>query len=134
MDLTGHHSNPSMHLKALLDGVVGALNELERDARRPERRRTKRPESAIGKRHRRHGWVQEAVITVLERRGEPMQARGVHAAAEALLGEPVRWGSVKACLAANVAGSSPRFVRVAPGRYAVGVLPATARTPRREQA
>jgi|SRR5271165_578102 len=30
-----------------------------------------------------------------------MQARDVHAAAEALLGEPVRWGSVKACLAAT---------------------------------
>jgi hypothetical protein len=69
---------------------------------------------------------------VLERRGEPMQARDVHAAAEALLGDPVRWGSVKACLAANVTGSSPRFLRVAPGRYAVGDLSAAA--PRRKQA
>jgi len=31
------------HLKALLDEGVGALNELERDARRPERRSIKRP-------------------------------------------------------------------------------------------
>jgi len=99
MDLTGHHSNPSTHLNALLDGIVGALNDLERDVRQPERRSIKEPGSATGKRHRRHDWVQQAVITVLERRGEPMQARDVHAAAEALLGEPVRWGSVKACLA-----------------------------------
>ena len=38
---------------------------------------------------------------------------------EALLGEPVRWASVKAALAANVSGASPRFVRVARGRYAL---------------
>ncbi len=92
MDLTGHHSNPSAHLKALLDGVVGALNELEPDARPPERRSIKRPEFHIGKRHRRHDWVQEAVSIVLERSGEPMQARDVHVAAEALLGEPVPLG------------------------------------------
>jgi hypothetical protein len=54
---------------------------------------------------------------VLTDRQEPMQAKEVHAAVEALLGEPVRWSSVKAALAANVAGSSPRFVRVAKGRY-----------------
>ncbi len=86
------------------------------------------------KRHRRHDWVQKAVITVLERRAKPMQAHDVHAAVEVLLGEPVRWGSVKACLAANAAGSRPRFVRVAPGRYAVGVFPATADAPRGERA
>jgi HB1, ASXL, restriction endonuclease HTH domain len=118
----------------LLDGVLGALNELDHDDRRPEGRNIKRPESRIANRHRRHDWVQEAVIAVLECRGEPMQARDVHIAAEALLGESVRWGSVKACLAANVAGSSPRFVRVAPGRYAIGVLPATSGAPRRKHA
>jgi hypothetical protein len=62
--------------------------------------------------------VLQGVVRVLEQHREPMQAREVHAAVEALLGESVRWGSVKACLAANVAGASPRFVRVAPGRYA----------------
>ena len=134
VDLTGHHSNPSRRLEALLDVVLGALNELDHVDRLPERRNTKPPESRIGNRHRRHDWVQEAVISVLERREEPMQARDVHIAAEALLGEPVRWGSVKACLAANVAGSSPRFVRVAPGRYAMGVLPATSGAPRRKHA
>ena len=134
MDLAGHHSNPSRPLEALLDGVLRALNELDHDYRRPERRNIKRPESRIGNQHRRYDWVQEAVITVLERRGEPMHARDAHIAAEALLGEPVRWGSVKACLAANVAGSSLRFVRVAPGRYAMGVLPATSVASRRKHA
>ncbi len=110
----------------MLDGVLGALNELDHDDRRRELRNIKRPKAPSGNRHRRHDWVQVAVITVLKRRGEPMHARDVHVAAEALLGEPVRWGSVKACLAANVGGPSPRFVGVAPGRYAVGVLPATA--------
>jgi hypothetical protein len=100
VDLTGHHSNPSTHLKALLDGVLGALNELDRDERRSERRNIKQLESPVGHRHRRH-WVQTAVIAVLERRREPMQASDVHAAVEALLSEPVRWGSVKACLAAK---------------------------------
>lgn len=59
----------------------------------------------------------EAVVRVLADRQEPMQAKAIHAAVEALLGEPVRWCSVKATLAGNVAGPSPRFVRVARGRY-----------------
>lgn len=106
----------------MLDTVLGALSESGCDGRRPERRNIKRPESPIGNLHPRCDWVQEAVVTVPERRRERMQARDVHAAVEALLSEPVRLGSVKACLAANAAGSSPRFVRVAPGRYALGGL------------
>jgi hypothetical protein len=51
-----------------------------------------------------------------------MQAKEVHAAVEALLGESVRWASVKAVLAGNVCGSSPRFVRVARGRYRLKYL------------
>jgi hypothetical protein len=58
----------------------------------------------------------EAIVRVLEDH-EPMQAKEVHAAVEALLGEPVRWASVKAALAGNIAGPSPRFVKVARGRY-----------------
>jgi hypothetical protein len=46
-----------------------------------------------------------------------MRAKDIHAAVEASLGEPVLWASVKAALAANVSGTSPRFVRVARGRY-----------------
>jgi hypothetical protein len=121
-------------LQALLEGGFAARSELAQDKRGPNRRDITRRETAIGRKHRRHDWVQEAVIMVLELRKESMQARDVHAAVEALLGEPVRWGSVKACLAANVAGSSPRFVRVGPGRYATGVVATNAAAPRRKQA
>jgi hypothetical protein len=59
----------------------------------------------------------ETIVRVLADRQEPMQAKAIHSAVEALLGEPVRWCSVKAALAGNVAGPAPRFVRVARGRY-----------------
>jgi hypothetical protein len=71
-----------------------------------QRRRTRRP-----------GWVIDALVQVLGGRGEPMRAREVHTAVEAMLGEAVAWSSVKGALASNVSGSSPRFVRVARGRY-----------------
>jgi site-specific DNA recombinase len=71
-------------------------------------------------RSRRPGWVLKAVVQVLTDRGEPMRAKEIHAAVEALVGEPVGWSSVKMALASNVSGSSPRFVRIARGRY---VLP-----------
>jgi hypothetical protein len=48
-----------------------------------------------------------------------MQARTVHARVEALLGEQGRWASVKATLAVNLNGPSPRFIRVARGHYSV---------------
>jgi len=67
--------------------------------------------------------VLEAVIRVLADRKEPMRARDVHSAVEALLGEPVRWGSVKKCLSSNINGTSPRFVRVSRGRYCVRSSP-----------
>ena len=68
-------------------------------------------------RPRRPGWVLKAVVQVLADRGEPMRAKDIHAAVETSLGAPVAWSSVKASLAANVSGTSPRFVRVARGRY-----------------
>ena len=48
-----------------------------------------------------------------------MQAHDVHARVECLLGEPVRYATVKATLAGNLAGPDPRFVRVARGLYRV---------------
>jgi hypothetical protein len=72
---------------------------------------------ACRQRPRRPGWVLTAVVQVLANRGEPMRAKDIHAAVEALLGAPVAWSSVKAALAANVSGTSPRFVRIARGRY-----------------
>ncbi len=59
----------------------------------------------------------KAVVQVLADREEPMRAKEVHAAVEALLGEPVGWSSVKMALVSNVSGSSRRFVRVSRGRY-----------------
>jgi hypothetical protein len=52
-----------------------------------------------------------------------LQARNVHAQVETLLGEPVRWATIKATLAGNVKGPTPRFVRMARGRYGVPPSP-----------
>ena len=116
MDLAGHHSNPSRPLEALLEWSAQALETLDSGADRPKTE----PGPAMGSvglRHPRHGWVQEAVIRVLNEHASPMRARDVHLAVEARIGSPVRCASVKACLAANVGSESSRFVRVAYGRY-----------------
>jgi site-specific DNA recombinase len=76
-----------------------------------------RPNVARPSRRHRHGWVLNAVVQVLSDREEPMRAKDIHAAVEALLGERVGWSSVKMALASNVSGPSRRFVRVARGRY-----------------
>ena len=47
----------------------------------------------------------------------------VHVLVEALLGEPVRWATIKATLAGNPDGPTPRFVRVGRGRYGVPPTP-----------
>jgi len=60
------------------------------------------------------------VTLVLERAGEPMRAREIHAAAEQLAGEPLRWTSVKAALAAYADSYEPRFERVRRGYYRIG--------------
>jgi HB1, ASXL, restriction endonuclease HTH domain len=70
-------------------------------------------------RPRRPGWVLTAVVQVLTERGEPMRAKEIHTAVEGLLGETVGWSSIKMALTRHVAGPSPRFVRVARGRYAL---------------
>ncbi len=68
-------------------------------------------------RSRRPGWVLNAVVQVLTDRDGPMRAKDIHAAVEALVGGSVAWSSVKQALCSNVSGSSPRFVRIARGRY-----------------
>lgn len=72
---------------------------------------------ACRQRPRQPGWVVRAVAQVLADREEPMRAKDIHAAVEALVGEPVSWSSIKGALADHVSGSSRRFVRVARGRY-----------------
>jgi hypothetical protein len=61
-----------------------------------------------------------------------MRAKPVQAAVEALLGEAVSRYSIEHCLASNVKGACPRFVRVARGRYALlGNLYDTGKVPSR---
>jgi hypothetical protein len=77
------------------------------------------PGGALRAAHPRQGRIIDAISQVLADERDPMQARAVHARVETLLGEPVRWSSVKATLAGNLDGPAPRFVRVARGRYGV---------------
>jgi len=90
MDLTGHHSNPSRPLAALLEGRLDGSVEPAGAGDRPDCGAAEETVSPVGSRHRRHDWVQEAVIRVLADQNEPMRARDVHGAVEALLGSPVR--------------------------------------------
>jgi hypothetical protein len=77
------------------------------------------PRASLSRRQRPHrpGWVVDAVTQVLADRAEPMRAKDIHAAVEALLGETVCWGSVKNALAHNISGPNRRFVRIGRGRY-----------------
>jgi len=117
MDLSGHHSNPPAPLEALLDDAVYCARA---GLPEPESGRTCAPgalrESARAA-HPRQGRILDAISQVLSRDGKPMQTREVHVQVEALLGEPVRRATVKATLAGNLDGPTPRFVRVARGRY-----------------
>jgi hypothetical protein len=119
MDLSGHHSNPSGPLKALLSGPSGVaetpLNDVAYGPIAPAGTTIR----DVRARHPRQGRIIDAITRVLTDHGEHMQARAVHAAVQALLDEPVRWTSVKATLAGNLDGPAPRFVRVARGRYAI---------------
>ena len=63
--------------------------------------------------------VLETVTMVLELAGESMSAREIHAAAEQLAGEQMRWTSVKAALAAHAEGCEARFERVRRGYYQI---------------
>jgi hypothetical protein len=76
-----------------------------------------RPVTVCRQRPRRPGWVLKAVVQVLADRGEPMRAKDIHVAVEALVGEPVAWSSIKGALADHVSGPSARFVRIGRGQY-----------------
>ncbi len=116
MDLIGVLSNHDPQ------GSLGRLAKKLRAVRASGEPR--RQAATCRQRPRRPGWVLTAVVRVLADRGEPMRAKDIHAAVEASLGAPVAWSSVKAALAANISGTSPRFVRVARGRYVLAGLTA----------
>jgi hypothetical protein len=61
--------------------------------------------------------VLEIVTSVLELAGEPMRAREIHAAAVGLVGESIRWSSVKGILSAHTIGGDRRFRRIRRGCY-----------------
>ncbi len=109
MGLLGHYSNHD------LQGSLGRLAE-KLAALRASGGPRRRP-VACRQRSRRPGWVLKAVVQVMADRGEPMRAKDIHAAVEALVGEPVPRSSVKGALAWDVSGSSTCLVRVARGRY-----------------
>lgn len=110
-DLIAILADPAIH--ARLSKVVAKLAVLrerggERREPKPQRLRKRRP-----------GWVQTAVCTILAQQAEPVQVEDVHAAVEALVGEPVSKSSVNGALARLTDGPSPRLVRVAVGVYGV---------------
>jgi hypothetical protein len=63
--------------------------------------------------------VLATITRVLEEAEGPMRTQEIHAAAEQLSGEPLRWTSVKAALAAYANGYEPLFERVRRGYYRI---------------
>ena len=109
MELNGALSNPLANHK---DGL-GKLSELHRrllarSATAPvtPRRVPRRPTPVL-----------EIVTTVLELAEEPMRAREIHAASAELVGESIRWSSVKGILSAHTIGGDRRFRRIRRGCY-----------------
>lgn len=129
MEQGGVLSNPALgSISDVMVEAAGVLSNQDLQARL--RRVVKklavvRATGAVRERHsrrqrpRRPGWVVKAIVKVLADRGEPMRAKDIHTAVEALIGEPVGWSSVKQALTTHVGGPSPRFVRIARGRYAL---------------
>ena len=53
-----------------------------------------------------------SMLTKIENAGEPMRACEIHTAAAELIGEPIRWSSVKGILSAHTIGCDRRFRRI----------------------
>jgi len=109
MELNGARSNPRLGVELVR---LGALrDELLRRASAGPRE----PRPAL----RRPARVLATITRVLEEAEGPMRAREIHAAAEQLAGEPLRWTSVKGTLAAYAEGCESRFERVRRGYYRI---------------
>jgi len=109
MELNGALSNPLANHK---DGF-GGLSELHRRLLAKAATAPVMPRRVPG----RPIPVLEIVTTVLERAGEPMRVREIHAAAAELVGESIRWSSVKGILSAHTIGGDRRFRRIRRGCY-----------------
>jgi hypothetical protein len=109
IEVLGTYSNPD--LQGSLSRLAGKLATVRANGR------PRRQPATCRRRPRRPGWVLKAVVQVLADRSDAMPVRDIHEAVEAMLGEPVAKSSIKTALASHVGGPSPRFARVAPGRY-----------------
>ena len=110
VELSGHHSDPP----APLEGLLNDASSRSGAGREPGRTcATQAAGGALGAAHPRQGRIIDAISRVLIDEREPMQSRDVQARVEALLGEPVRWFSVKATLAGNLKRPGPQ---IRPGR------------------
>jgi hypothetical protein len=107
LELNGARSNPQAGVE--LVGLGALHDELLRKALIDPREPRPAPAKVSP--------VLETMTLVLERAEEPMRAREIHAAAEQLAGEPLRWTSVKSALSAGVTGEKPHFGRVRHGVY-----------------
>jgi len=128
MQASGRYSNQdAASIDTLVSEVLAGLADqearasLDRLAEKLARlRASDAPPRAIvsrRRRARRPGWVHDAVVQVLADHEGPMRVRHVHAAVQALLGEPVSPDSVSWALASDVRGPVPSFVRASRGRY-----------------
>jgi hypothetical protein len=109
MELNGALSNPLANHK----GGLGKLSELHRRLLAKAATAPVMPRRGPG----RPIPVLEVVTTVLELAGVPMRACEIHAAATQLVGESIRWSSVKGVLSAHTIGGDRRFRRIRRGCY-----------------
>jgi hypothetical protein len=109
VELNGALSNPFTSSKTLLIALI-ALHQtlLQKAARSPREPRSAPPRPSS---------VLETIALALALAGRPMRARDIHAAAETLAGQQLRWSSVKASLAGGASGRSPHFDRLSRGVY-----------------
>ena len=109
MELNGALSNPRVSVE------LSRLDVLYEDLFSRARADPREPRPAP----RHAGGVLATVTRVLEKAEHPMRAREIHAAAERLAGELLRWTSVKGILAAYAEGYGARFERVRRGCYRI---------------
>ena len=106
---SGARSNPRAGVELSRLGVLH--DELLRRALVNPREPRPTPRHPVG--------VLATITRVLEVANCPMRAREIHAAAEQLASEPLRWTSAKGTLAACTGGCEARFERVRRGHYRI---------------
>jgi len=109
MELSGALSNPFTTDKGPLINII----ELQRRLLERAPTSPRRPRPALS----RPSPVLATVTLVLELAERPLRASEIHAAANTLLGRPLRWQSVKGILSAYTLGGDRRFRRLRRGVY-----------------